>query len=146
MLRVPVPNRENGFDSLYRARGLGRDVRMAVSPIDALRFARENPDKNVIWFAVGFETTAPHTAALILRAEAESVHNLSVLCAHKTMPAALTALLLNSDRVDALLCPGHVAAVIGADAFRFVPEVLGIPAAVSGFEVSEIARGASISG
>lgn len=137
MLRVPVPA-DNGFDSLYHQKGLGRCVRIAMSPLDALKYAQQNPDREVVWFAVGFETTAPHTAALILRAEAEKISNLSVLCSHKTMPAALDALLRSNKSVDALLCPGHVAALTGADAFRFVPESLGIPGVVSGFEPSEI--------
>lgn len=137
MLRVPV-SAENGFDSLYRQRGLGRGVRIATSPLDALKYAQQNPDREVVWFAVGFETTAPHTAALILRAETEGIRNLSVLCSHKTMPAALDALLRSNKSVDALLCPGHVAALTGADAFRFVPESLHMPGVVSGFEPSEI--------
>ena len=134
MLRVPVG--EN--DSLLRRRGAGADVRVALSPLDALRAAREQPQRQIVWFAVGFETTAPHTAALVLRARTEGVRNLTVLCAHKTMPAALCALLGGARTVDGLLCPGHVAAVTGADAFRFVPERLGIPGAVAGFEPEEI--------
>jgi len=138
MLRVPVPGAAGGLDSLLRARGMGGDVRTAVSPMDALRFARENPGREVVWFGVGFETTAPHTAALVLRAAEEGIANLSVLSAHKTMPAALTALLAGTTRVHALLCPGHVASIVGADAFSFVPETLKLPGAVAGFEAAEI--------
>ncbi len=134
MLRVPV----QGGDSLLCARERGSDVRIAVSPMDALRFARENRARTVVWFGVGFETSAPHTAALILRATEEGLDNLCVLSAHKTMPAALMKLLYGTTRVHALLCPGHVAAIVGAEVFSFVPERLGLPAAVAGFEPAEI--------
>ena len=135
MLRVPL---SGGRDSLLRAKEQGADVRLATSPMDALRVAQEEPSRQVVWFAVGFETTAPLTAALLRRARVEGVRNVSVLCAHKTMPAALRALLRGNSRVQALLCPGHVAAITGVDAFRFVPEELGLPAAVSGFGPEEI--------
>lgn len=134
MLRVPLA----GGDSLLRARERGADVRLATSPMDALRVAREEPARQVVWFAVGFETTAPLTAALLRRARAENAPNLTVLCAHKTMPQALRTLLQGSRHVQALLCPGHVAAITGAEAFRFVPGELGLPAAVSGFSPQEI--------
>lgn len=139
MLRVPVQGARGEMDSLARARGLGRDVRVAASPLDALEYAKAHPAREVVWFGVGFETTAPHTAALALRARAQGVKNLSVLCAHKTMPAALRALLGRGAGVDALLCPGHVAVIAGAEAFAFVPRELGMPAAIAGFQAQEIA-------
>ncbi|MPM85606.1 Hydrogenase maturation factor HypD [bioreactor metagenome] len=92
----------------------------------------------MVWYGVGFETTTPHTAALLERATRLGVKNLSVYSAHKTMPNALLALLGGETRVGALLCPGHVSAMIGAEAFRFVPETLHLPAAVSGFEPEEL--------
>ena len=134
MLRVPAAG-----DSLLRARELGADVRIATSPMDALEAALSETDKEIVWLGVGFETTAPMTAALLLRAREAGVGNLSVLCAHKTMPAALRSLLRDNQRVDALLCPGHVAAITGAEDFRFVPEELRMPAVVAGFEPEEIA-------
>ncbi len=133
MLRVPC----DGV-SLYTLLERGRDVRMLVSPIDALDIALENPQKQVVYFGVGFETTAPHTAALVEAAEQRGVTNISVLCAHKTMPAALRTLLAGRGTIDALLCPGHVAAVTGANAFRFVADELRLPAAVAGFEAYDI--------
>ena len=133
MLRVPCDG-----TSLYTLHERGRDIRMLVSPIDALDIALENPEKQVVYFGVGFETTAPHTAALVEAAERQGVTNLSVLCAHKTMPAALRTLLQGKNRIDALLCPGHVAAVTGANAFRFVADELKLPAAVAGFEAYDI--------
>jgi hydrogenase expression/formation protein HypD len=138
MLRVPVMDVQGEADSLYRARERGSDVRITVSPMDALAYARANPSKQVVWFGVGFETTAPHTAALVRRARERGIDNLSVLCAHKTMPAALTALLSDNHGIDALLLPGHVAVITGADAFAFVPQTLCLPAAISGFEAEEI--------
>ena len=134
MLRVPV----SGGDSLLRARERGADVRLATSPMDALRVARAEPGHQIVWLAVGFETTAPLTAALLARARADDVRNLTVLCAHKTMPSALLALLRGNRRVQALLCPGHVAAITGAEAFRFVPNALYLPAVVAGFTPTNI--------
>lgn len=133
MLRVPA-----GGESLLDLAQAGADVRVCLSPLDALALARENPGREVVWFGVGFETTAPGTAALVEAAGARGVPNLSVLSAHKTMPQAIRALLRGGGRVGALLCPGHVAAVAGAEAFRFVPEELGLPAAIAGFEAEEI--------
>ncbi len=130
MLRVPVA----GGDRLLRARALGADVRVALSPMDALEAALREPRRQIVWLAVGFETTAPLTAAMLQSARESGVSNLTALCAHKTMPAALTALLKGNPRVQALLCPGHVAVITGAEAFRFVPDALGLPGAVSGFE------------
>lgn len=133
MLRVPCGN-----ESLVSLRARGADVRFCVSPLDALDFARENPSREIVWYGVGFETTTPHTAALLEAAIALNTYNLSILSAHKTMPNALVALLGGQTRVDALLCPGHVAAVTGADAFLFLPERFHLPAAIAGFEPEEL--------
>lgn len=138
MLRVPVPGANGEADSLLRARELGSDVRIALSPMDALSYAKDHPEKRVVWFGVGFETTAPHTAATVLRARATGLDNFFVLSAHKTMPAALIALLSGTNAVGALLCPGHVAVITGANAFGFVPERLGLPGVIAGFEPGEI--------
>lgn len=133
MMRVPCR-----IGSLYGAKEQGSDVRIAVSPIGALETAIANPDKRVVWFAVGFETTAAHTAVLLERALQRGVKNLFVLCSHKTMPQALKKLLYSNCRIDGLLCPGHVAAITGADAFAFVPDELGLPAVISGFSALEL--------
>ena len=133
MLRVPCGN-----ESLASLRARGADVRLCVSPLDALDFARENPSREVVWYGVGFETTTPHTAALLEASIATNTKNLSILSAHKTMPNALVALLGGETRVYALLCPGHVAAVTGADAFSFLPERFHLPAAIAGFEPEEL--------
>lgn len=132
MMRVPCRGR-----SLYSLKAEGGDVRTVLSPLDVLRFAREEPQKEFVFFAVGFETTAPNTAALLEQTVQKKISDVSVLCAHKTMPAALRALLEGS-RVNGLLCPGHVAAITGSAAFDFLPRELGIPAAVAGFEAADI--------
>ena len=133
MLRVPC-----GDESLLLLLSRGADVRIALSPLDALSFAKEHPERDVVWYGVGFETTTPHTAALLEAAKRVSCTNLSVFSAHKTMPNALRALLGGKSHVDALLCPGHVASITGAEAFRFVPEELHLPAAISGFEAEDL--------
>lgn len=133
MMRVPC-----GDESLSLLASRGADVRIALSPLDALDDAKEHPAREIVWYGVGFETTTPHTAALLEAATRENVKNLSVFSAHKTMPNALRALLSDASHIDALLCPGHVASITGAEAFRFVPEELGLPAAISGFEPEDL--------
>ncbi len=132
MLRVPA-----GENSLLQLQGEGYDIRVVLSPLEALELAEQNPKQEVVFFAVGFETTAPLSAAVIELAKQRHITNFSMLCAHKTMPAAITALLSNSN-IDALLCPGHVAAITGAEQFGFIPRVLNRPAAIAGFEPLDI--------
>ncbi|MDP4132508.1 MAG: hydrogenase formation protein HypD [Bacillota bacterium] len=133
MMRVPCDS-----TSLYSLFEKGRDVRLVTSPMDAKKIAQENPEKQVVYFGIGFETTAPHTAALVEEADKEKIKNLSVLNSHKTMPSAIKHLLQADSKISALLCPGHVASIIGADAFSFVPDILHLPAAVAGFDAYEI--------
>jgi len=133
MMRVPC-----GDTSLYSLYERGKDIRIVTSPMDALHIARKNPDKQTVYFGIGFETTAPLTAALIEAADECGIQNLSVLSAHKTMPQAITQLLKNGSCIDALICPGHVASIIGADTFSFVSSELMLPAAVAGFEAYDI--------
>ena len=133
MLRVPA-----GSESLLSLSSRGADVRIALSPLDALAFAMEHPAREVVWYGVGFETTTPHTAALLESVQREHIKNLSIFSAHKTMPNALRALLEGDTHVQALLCPGHVASITGAEAFRFLPEELHLPAVIAGFEPEEL--------
>lgn len=133
MMRVPCGER-----SLYSLYESGRDIRIVTSPMDALHIAQANPDKQTVYFGIGFETTVPHTAALIEAADESGVRNLSVLSAHKTMPQVLKRLLKNENNIDGLICPGHVAAITGAKAFSFVPDELMMPAAIAGFEAVDI--------
>ncbi len=134
MLRVP------GSDgSLLDAKAAGADVRMVYSPLDALRIAREQPDREVVFFAIGFETTAPSTALTLKRAKAEGIGNFSVLCNHVTIVPPLRALLDSPDlRLDGFIGPGHVSTVVGARPFHFIPAQYGKPVVISGFEPLDV--------
>jgi hydrogenase expression/formation protein HypD len=130
MLRVP------GADgTLMDAKAQGADVRMVYSPLDALRIARENPDREVVFFAIGFETTAPSTALTLMRAKAEGIANFSCMCNHVTIVPPLRALLDSPDlRLDGFIGPGHVATIVGARPFEFIAADYGRPVVISGFE------------
>lgn len=137
MMRVP-----GSTASLEGRRAEGVDARVVYSPLDALEIARNNPDKEVIFFGVGFETTMPATALAIRAAAQAGLENFSVYCVHKTMPPALHALLAGGEvKVSGLLLPGHVTTVIGAEAYRFIPEQFQVPCAVTGFEPLDILLG-----
>ncbi len=137
MLRVP--GREG---SLEQARAAGADVRVVYSPLDALEDAQRAPSRRVVFLGVGFETTAPAVAWTLRAAEEDGVANYSVLCAHKTMPRAMSALLAGGEtRIDGFLCPGHVTAVIGAAAYDGIVRQHGIPCVVAGFEAADMAEG-----
>ena len=136
MLRVP-----GGSGSLENARAQGADVRVVYSTLDALEIAKLNPDRPVIFMGVGFETTAPTIAAAVLQAEAEKVPNFYLYSVHKLTPPATQAILDAGEvRLDGVIGPGHVTAIIGADAWRFLPEERGVPCAISGFEPLDILR------
>ncbi len=137
MLRVP-----GSQTSLERRRAQGLAVRIVYSPLDAVELARQEPGKHFIFFGVGFETTMPAIAMAIRLAASLRLDNFSVLCVHKTMPAALRALLASGEvRVSGLLCPGHVTTIIGAGAYDFIPQEFGIPCAVTGFEPLDMLLG-----
>jgi hydrogenase expression/formation protein HypD len=130
MLRVP-----GGSGTLLEAKAQGADVRMVYSPLDALRIARDNPEREVVFFAVGFETTAPSTALTLKRAKAEGIRNFSCFCNHVTIVPPLRALLESPDlRLDGFIGPGHVSTVVGARPFEFIPADYGKPIVISGFE------------
>ena len=130
MLRVPGRR-----GSLERARSAGADVRVIYSAMDVLRFARQEPQRQFVFAGIGFETTAPATAAMILSAKRAELRNLSVLSLHKRVVPALWALLAQAGlRLDGILLPGHVSIVIGSDAYRGLPERSTLPMAVAGFE------------
>ena len=130
MLRVPGAN-----GTLLDAKAEGADVRMVYSPLDALRIARDNPDRVVVFFAIGFETTAPSTALTLRRARDEGLENFLCLCNHVTIVPPLRALLESPDlQLDGFIGPGHVATVVGARPFEFIPSDYGKPLVVSGFE------------
>jgi hydrogenase expression/formation protein HypD len=130
MLRIP-----GSRGSLLDAKAAGADVRMVYSPLDALRIARENPDREVVFFAIGFETTAPSTALTLRRARAERIANFSCMCNHVLIVPPLRALLDSPDlRLDGFIGPGHVCTVVGARPFTFIPADYGKPLVIAGFE------------
>ncbi len=137
MMRVP-----GSHGSLLEAKAAGADIRMVYSPLDALRIAKANPDREVVFFAIGFETTAPSTALTLKRAKAEGVENFSCMCNHVTIVPPLRALLDSPDlRLDGFVGPGHVSTVVGARPFEFIPADYGKPIVVSGFEPLDILQG-----
>jgi hydrogenase expression/formation protein HypD len=112
---------------------------MVYSPLDALRIARENPGREVVFFAIGFETTAPSTALTLRRAKVEGVRNFSCVCNHVTIVPPLRALLESPDlRLDGFIGPGHVCTVVGARPFGFIPVDYGRPVVISGFEPLDV--------
>ncbi|HET9508884.1 MAG TPA: hydrogenase formation protein HypD [Gaiellaceae bacterium] len=134
MMRVP-----GSSGTLLDAKAQGADVRMVYSPLDALRIARENPAREVVFFAVGFETTAPSTALTLKRAKAEGARNFSCFSNHVTIVPPLRALLESPDlRLDGFIGPGHVSTVVGARPFEFIPADHGKPVVISGFEPLDV--------
>lgn len=134
MLRVP-----GSTSSLQRARADGADVRVVYSTLDALEIARSNPNRQVVFFGVGFETTAPTVACSVLEAERLGLHNYFVYSVHKVMPPPMKALVNSGDvRIDGFICPGHVSTIIGATPYQFLAEEFGIPCVIAGFEPLDI--------
>lgn len=130
MMRVPGTQ---GSPLEHKARGM--DVRIVYSPSDALKLARLHPEKHVVFFAIGFETTAPSTALTVMRAKAEGIHNFSVFCNHVTIIPAMRAILDSPDmRLDGFIGPGHVSTVIGCRPYEWIAQDQGKPIVVSGFE------------
>lgn len=136
LLRVPgsVPG-----DNLQRRSAMGADVRMVYSPMDSLDLAEANPDREVVFLGVGFETTAPGTAIAVREAKARGLKNFSVLSLLKRTDAALRALIASEDfNVKGFLCPGHVATIVGEAGFRFLAEEYRIPGVIGGFETGDL--------
>lgn len=139
LLRVPGSVRG---DCLNTRRARGADVKVVYSPMDALELAKQHPEREVVFLGVGFETTAPGTAAAILGAQRQGVENFSVLSLLKyTLPAVRVLLSDPECAIDGLLCPGHVATILGAEVFRFLPEEYQKPAVVAGFETADVVQG-----
>ncbi len=134
MMRVPGSKK-----SLLDAKANGADVRFVYSPLDALKLARQHPDKQVVFFAIGFETTAPSTAVTLLRAQAENIQNFSIFCNHVTIIPAMKAILDSPDlRLDGFIGPGHVSMVIGLRPYTFVARDHHKPVVMAGFEPLDI--------
>jgi hydrogenase expression/formation protein HypD len=134
MMRVPGAH---GSPLEYKARGM--DIRIVYSPSDALKLARNNPDRHVMFFSIGFETTAPSTALTLMRAKAQGIENFSVFCNHVTIIPAIRAILDSPDmRIDAFIGPGHVSTVIGCRPYAWIATNERKPIAVAGFEPLDI--------
>jgi hydrogenase expression/formation protein HypD len=140
LVRVP-----GSTSSLEAERARGADVRVVYSPVDALTIAKQTPGKQVVFFAVGFETTAPGVAASVLEAERERVGNYSVFSAHKVVPPALETLVSSGPEpgsgIGGFILPGHVSTIIGATAYEFLAREHGVPCVVTGFEPTDILQG-----
>jgi hydrogenase expression/formation protein HypD len=137
MLRVP-----GSHGDLLGLRARGTDIRVVYSPLDALALARANPDRRVVFFAIGFETTAPANAMALIAARREGVANFAMLASHVLTPPAIAAILqAPGNRVRGFLGPGHVCAVIGYRAFEALAEHYRVPIAITGFEPVDMLRG-----
>lgn len=134
MLKVP-----GSYFSLQQVRAQGGDVRVVYSPLDALVIAGQNPNRQIVFYGVGFETTAPAIAASILEAQRQGLSNYSVVSVHKLVPPALKALLDARDvHIDGFLMPGHVSTIIGSHPYQFIPQEYGVPCVIGGFEPLDI--------
>ena len=137
MLRVP-----GSREDLFSAKSSGADVRMAYSPLDALKLARSHPDREVVFFAVGFETTAPAHALAVKLGRAQGLRNFSLLVSHVLVPPAMEAILASPEnRVQGFLAAGHVCAVMGLEEYRPVAARYRVPIVVTGFEPVDLLRG-----
>lgn len=137
MLRVPGSERD-----LFSAKSEGADVRIVYSPLDALQIAEKNPDKQVVFFGVGFETTAPANAMAVQQAARRKQMNFSMLVSHVLVPPALESILASPEsKVNGFLAAGHVCAVMGVDEYRPIAERHHVPIVVSGFEPADILQG-----
>lgn len=144
LMRVPASERQ----SLLKAKAAGADIRMIYSTQDALRIARESPERQVVFFAIGFETTTPPTAVAAKTARFEGLKNFSIFCNHVLTPPALRTILAVSGaeeeavRIDGILGPSHVSTVIGSNAYAFVPAEFGRPVVIAGFEPLDVMQSA----
>ena len=137
MTRVP-----GSTSSLLKEQAAGRDVRICYSPLDALNIAQANPDRQVVFVGVGFETTTPAVAMAIKRAKSMGLGNFTVFVAHKNMPGAIEAIVSDPKlNVGALILPGHVSTIIGAEPYEFLASKYHIPGVITGFEPNDILEG-----
>ncbi|MGI6456425.1 MAG: hydrogenase formation protein HypD [bacterium] len=137
MLRVP-----GSSSDLFSVRASGGDVRMVYSPLDALKLARQHPDKEVVFFAVGFETTAPADALAVVQAKQEGIRNFSILVSHVLVPPAMEAILsAPQNTIEGFLAAGHVCAVMGYEEYEPIALKYQVPIVVTGFEPLDILQG-----
>ncbi|ADD02858.1 hydrogenase expression/formation protein HypD [Thermoanaerobacter italicus Ab9] len=133
LIRVP-----GSKSSLQQQRAAGKEIKVFYSPLDALKYAEENPTKEVVFLGIGFETTIPTVAVTIKEAKKKNIKNYSVYCLHKTMPEALRVLLEEGSKVQGFLLPGHVSAITGSKIYEFIPKEFGVGGVISGFEAMDI--------
>ncbi|MBE0667952.1 MAG: hydrogenase formation protein HypD, partial [Bacteroidales bacterium] len=133
LIRVP-----GSSTSLEKERAAGSDIRIVYSVLESLETARQNPERKVIFPGIGFETTAPSTAAAVIRAKQENISNFFVLSAHKVMPPVMKALVEEGVKIDGFIAPGHVSVVTGIDIYDELASRYGLGVVVSGFEPADI--------
>ncbi|MCP4270515.1 MAG: hydrogenase formation protein HypD, partial [Gammaproteobacteria bacterium] len=145
LMRVPASNRK----SLMKVKAEGADVRMVFSTMDALKIARENPEREVVFFAIGFETTTPPTAVAIKTAQADNLNNFTVFCNHVLTPAAIQNILespevreIGSVSIDGFFCLSHVSSIIGSQLYEFFAEEYQKPVVIAGFEPLDVMQSA----
>ena len=137
MVRVP-----GSSSNLLQEQAKGATIRIVYSPLDAVTLAEKNPDSDVIFLGVGFETTAPTVAAAVLTAARKNLNNFYILCSHRTMPGPMAALAGDPElQVDGYLCPAHVSAIIGANAYQPLVSAYRVPCVVTGFEPLDVLQG-----
>src|SRR5215471_4198622 len=137
MLRVPGSKK-----SLLEAKACGADVRILYSPIEALQLAKDNPDKEVVFFAVGFETTAPANALSVVQADKLVIDNYSILASHVLVPPAIEAILSDvENKIDGFLAAGHVCTIMGMEEYYPIAERYNVPIVVTGFEPVDLLQG-----
>ena len=137
MTRVP-----GSTSSLLAEQAAGRNIEIVYSPLDAIAFAQANPDRQVVFVGVGFETTTPLVARAVKRAADLGLRNFSIFAAHKNMPNALEAIIADPQlKIDALILPGHVSTIIGSEPYRFIAEKYGVPGVITGFEPVDVLQG-----
>jgi hydrogenase expression/formation protein HypD len=137
MMRVP-----GSTSSLQKEKAEGRDIRIVYSSLEALKIAKDHPEKRIIFFAIGFETTSPTIAVAILQAKEEKIQNLFFLNSQKRVPPAILVLLQSKQlKIDGFILPGHVSAIIGTKPYQFISKEFGHPAVITGFEPLDILQG-----
>ena len=137
---IRVPGSAPG-DNLTKRRAMGANVKVVYSPVDAIQIAKENPDKEIVFLGVGFETTAPGTAMAIKLAKEQNVKNFSVLSMLKSAAPSIKALISDKDfNVNGFILPGHVAVIVGEDGFKFLENDYKIPSVITGFEPEDILK------
>ena len=133
LLKVP-----GSVSSLSKEKASGNDIRIVYSMLEALGVARVNPAKQVVFLAIGFETTAPGSAVGVVEAEREELTNFCLLSSHKLMPPAMEAIIEEGINIDGYICPGHVSTITGKAMYEPIPEHYGLACVISGFEPSDI--------